>query len=116
MSKISSQPVRTKPWVPTFLSSEEFSEIEREHVLRVLEKKRVFRYYQEHIEESESSRLEQLYRERLGLRHALAVNSGTSALIAAMVGAKIGPGDEVIIPAYTYIATASAVLIAGAVP
>ena len=49
-------------------------------------------------------------------RHALFVNSGTSALICALSGLGIGPGDEVIVPGYTYIATAAAVVAVGAVP
>ncbi|MBS4196043.1 DegT/DnrJ/EryC1/StrS family aminotransferase [Lederbergia citri] len=109
-------PVRTKPWAPEFISSEEFDELEKEYVLRVLDKKRVFRFYHDQLADSETKRLEDLYKERTNVRHALAVNSGTSALVSAIVGAGIGPGDEVIIPAYTYIATASAVLIARAVP
>ena len=44
------------------------------------------------------------------------VNSGTSALICALTGVGVGPGDEVIIPGYTYIATAAAVIATGAVP
>lgn len=109
-------PVRTKPWIPAFLSTEEFDEVETSYVLRVLEKKRVFRFYEQQLVESEAARLEQLYCQRVGVTHALAVNSGTSAIVSALIGAGVGPGDEVIIPSYTYIATASAVLIARAVP
>ena len=43
-------------------------------------------------------------------------NSGTSALYTGLVGLGIGPGDQVIVPAYTYMATALAVLAAGAIP
>lgn len=52
----------------------------------------------------------------VGARHALAVNSGTSALICALVGAGIGPGDEVLVPAYTWVSSAAAVVAVGAVP
>lgn len=52
----------------------------------------------------------------LGVEHALMVNSGTSALTAGLIAVGVGPGDEVIIPGYTYVATAAAVLAAGAVP
>jgi 8-amino-3,8-dideoxy-alpha-D-manno-octulosonate transaminase len=51
-----------------------------------------------------------------GCRHALAVGGGTAALICGMIGLGIGDGDEVIVPGHTYIASASAVLICGAVP
>ena len=44
------------------------------------------------------------------------VNSGTSALISALTGVGVGPGDEVIVPGYTYISTAAAVMATGAVP
>jgi len=53
---------------------------------------------------------------KLGVKHALTVNSGTSALISALAAAGIGPGDEVLVPAYTWVATAIAPLAVGAVP
>lgn len=63
-----------------------------------------------------TTRFEAQFRDKIGTKHALTVNSGTSALIAALVGAGIGPGDEVLVPAYTWVATAAAVLAVGAVP
>jgi perosamine synthetase len=51
-----------------------------------------------------------------GTRYAVAVNSATSALHAAVSAMKIGPGDEVIVPPYTMTASATAVLFTGAVP
>jgi dTDP-4-amino-4,6-dideoxygalactose transaminase len=51
-----------------------------------------------------------------GSRHALAVNSGTSALYLALVGLGIGPGDEVIVPGFTFVATISSVIYARARP
>ncbi|MDF2722611.1 MAG: Glutamine--scyllo-inositol transaminase [Paenibacillus sp.] len=95
--------------------SQSFGDLEKEYVLRVLDKKRVFRFGGDQAE-SEAKLLEQRYKERTGAPYCLAVNSGTSAIIATLIGAGIGPGDEVIIPAYTYVATAAAVLIARAVP
>jgi dTDP-4-amino-4,6-dideoxygalactose transaminase len=50
------------------------------------------------------------------VKHALAVSSGTAALITALAGMKIGPGDEVIVPGYTFISSALAPLAVGAVP
>jgi dTDP-4-amino-4,6-dideoxygalactose transaminase len=52
----------------------------------------------------------------LGIGHVVVVNSGTDALVLALKAAGIGPGDEVIVPSYTFIATASAVSLAGAIP
>jgi dTDP-4-amino-4,6-dideoxygalactose transaminase len=52
----------------------------------------------------------------LGVRHALLLPSGTTALVNCLVGLGIGPGDEVLVPAYTFIATAAAVVAVGAVP
>ncbi|WP_316229343.1 DegT/DnrJ/EryC1/StrS family aminotransferase [Bradyrhizobium sp. SZCCHNR1070] len=52
----------------------------------------------------------------LGARHAIGVNSGTSALHLAVLAAGLGPGDEVIVPAHSFIATLWGVLYAGATP
>jgi dTDP-4-amino-4,6-dideoxygalactose transaminase len=52
----------------------------------------------------------------VGVKHVLTVNSGTSALVAALAAAGIGPGDEVLVPAYTWMATAAAPVQVGAVP
>ena len=51
-----------------------------------------------------------------GVEHAVTFNSGTSALHAAMIAYGIGPGDEVIVPSFTFIATANAPLFVGAKP
>ena len=48
--------------------------------------------------------------------HAIAVNSGTTALIGALKAHEIGPGDEVIVPSFTFIATGNAVRLAGGEP
>jgi dTDP-4-amino-4,6-dideoxygalactose transaminase len=54
--------------------------------------------------------------EYLGVEHAIGVNSGTSALHLALIAAGVGPGDKVLIPTLTFIATAWAVLYVGATP
>src|SRR5262249_39898991 len=51
-----------------------------------------------------------------GLRHAVAVNSGTSALLTALAGLGGGAGDEVIAPGYTFIASLSSIVYSRAVP
>ncbi|MCP8319835.1 MAG: DegT/DnrJ/EryC1/StrS family aminotransferase [archaeon] len=52
----------------------------------------------------------------VGVKHAIAVNSGTSALIASLIALDIGYGDEVLIPSFTFVATANAILARGAKP
>ncbi len=52
----------------------------------------------------------------IGAAHAVGVNSGTDALHLALVAAGVGPGDEVIVPAFTFFATAEAVSYTGATP
>ena len=51
-----------------------------------------------------------------GSNHAVALNNGTAALHAALLTANVGPGDEVIVPAFSFVATASAVAMCGAKP
>jgi dTDP-4-amino-4,6-dideoxygalactose transaminase len=51
-----------------------------------------------------------------GVKHAIAVNSGTSALHMALLASQIGPGDEVITVSHTFVATTAAILYAGAKP
>ena len=56
------------------------------------------------------------FAEHCGVRHAIAVNSGTSALHLALLSAGIGAGDEVITTPMTFVATTAAILYAGATP
>lgn len=76
------------------------------------EPRRMWRYRTE----SFCNRLESLVKEMTGAEYALFVNSGTSALACCLSSLEVGPGDEVIVSGYTYIATASACLEVGAVP
>lgn len=60
--------------------------------------------------------LEADFREHFGVKHAIAVNSATSALHCATMAMGLGPGDEVIVSPYTMSASATAILMTGAVP
>lgn len=62
------------------------------------------------------ARFESLFAERVGARYAVAASSCTTALHLALLLAGVGPGDEVICPSYSFIATANAVLYAGGTP
>jgi len=59
---------------------------------------------------------EEAFAAQLGVRHAVAVSSCTAALHLAYLAAGVGPGDEVIVPSFTFAATAAAVLYCGATP
>jgi len=107
-------PVTTEPFPTTLLGPAAIGEEEVEAVAAVVRSQRLFRFL-DHAN-SHCTRLENLFCEMTGCAHALAVGGGTGSLIAALVGIGVGDGDEVIVPAYTYIASAAAVLICGAVP
>jgi perosamine synthetase len=62
------------------------------------------------------SQFEQAFARHCGAAHGVAVNSGTAALHAAMRAIGVGPGDEVIVPAITFAASANAALYEGATP
>ena len=60
--------------------------------------------------------LERAFADHLGVKHCLATNSGTAAIHIALAAAGVGPGDEVITSAYSFVATAMAVLQQSAIP
>jgi dTDP-4-amino-4,6-dideoxygalactose transaminase len=65
---------------------------------------------------NQCERFEQRYAAYLGVKHFALAASGSNALAAAMTAVGLGPGDEVLIPAHTYMASATSVLAAGAIP
>jgi perosamine synthetase len=67
-------------------------------------------------EAPEALALEQEWARYVGRKYCLATSSGTAALHMALAALNIGPGDEVIVPAYTFLASASCILHAGAIP
>jgi len=82
---------------------------EEEAVLAVLRSGRL-------VQGPRVAEFESAFARYLGVEHAVAVASGTAALSIAMRAHGLGPGDEVLVPAFTYAATANAVLLAGATP
>lgn len=81
-------------------------------VARVLLSSELFRY---HIG-GECQRFEKRWCKYLGVQHCGMTSSGTTAITAALAGLGIGPGDEVLVPACTYMASAVSVLAVGAIP
>jgi len=67
-------------------------------------------------EGSETKKFQENFRKFVGTKYAIATTSGTTAIFLSLVGSGIKPGDEVIIPNMTYVATANAVRLAGAKP
>ncbi len=108
-------PVRPAPYDTdkgaTYLDETE----EVQAVTEVMRSKSLFRYYGPDFKDRTGAFEESLKRS-LGSTYAVAVSSGTGALNAALVGIGIEPGDEVICPAVTFIATVGAIVNARAVP
>ncbi|MEI6876879.1 MAG: DegT/DnrJ/EryC1/StrS family aminotransferase [Spirochaetota bacterium] len=107
---------KTSPTIPMFPGGLEIGAEEKKEVMEVLDNKYLFRYYGPTDSPSKVKAFEEGYAKYLGTKHSLALNSCTSALISAMVAVGVGPGDEVIVPAYTFFATCAAVVAARAIP
>lgn len=107
-------PVTTEAFPEPWLGPAAIGEEEVEAVAAVVRSRKLFRFLDP--EHSKCAELERRFARMTGRRHALAVGGGTAALVCGLTGIGIGDGDEVIVPGFTYIASASAVLICGAVP
>jgi len=93
-----------KPWP-------HITEEDKRAVMEALEKASPWRYPFEEVVE-----LEKAWSEWTGMRFSLACNSGTAALHLCVVACEIGPGDEVLVPADTFLASASCVLHSNGIP
>jgi dTDP-4-amino-4,6-dideoxygalactose transaminase len=93
---------------------------EEAEVLSVIRERGLSRYrFDDHdgsAMPSKVSQFEKEFRSLTGARHCLGMNSCTSALYTGLLAAGIGPGDEVIVPGYTFIASIAAVVHTGAEP
>ena len=94
----------------------ELGDEEAEAAARVIRSHNVFRYYGVDDGPHEVADFEREFAAHMGANHALCVNAGSSALICGLIGAGVRPGDEVIVPAYTWNATANAVIASRAIP
>jgi dTDP-4-amino-4,6-dideoxygalactose transaminase len=122
LASLGGGPVRTKP----FPSWPVFDEREERALLDVLHSGKWWRFsYGEGIELKEPgegeprgkvAEFQDAFARRQGARYGIACANGTAAIEIALKALGIGPGDEVIVPPYTFIATASAVLQVNAVP
>ena len=93
-------------------------EEEKKEVLDVLESGYLVRYGKE--DDSDYKRKVYLFEKELsrfiGVKYCVATNSGTSALISSIAALGIGPGDEIIVPGYTFISCISSIISARAIP
>ena len=101
------QPAKTKPFPPW----PQFDERERQALLDVLESGIWWR-----TPGTKTLAFERAFAAYHQAKHGIAVTNGTHALEVALAAMGVGPGDEVIVPNATFVATASAVLFAGALP
>jgi dTDP-4-amino-4,6-dideoxygalactose transaminase len=95
---------------------ENFGLAKRKAVLDVVRTKRLFRHYGPYSGGSKVDEFEKAFATYMGTDHAVAVSSGSASLVCGLAALGLGPGDEVIVPAYTWIASAEAVVAVGAVP
>lgn len=109
------RPVRTVPLPLEFPGVHHMDEEEIEAVTAVLRSRSPFRYYGVDLQ-NEVEQFEADLAEFFGVPHALAVSSGTGALHAALSALGVGPGQEVILPAYMWVAVVAAVVNLGAIP
>jgi len=93
-------------------------EEEKRELLEVLEAGYLYRYGSPDDPgfKAKVIKFEQAVAKWAGVPYAVALNSGTSALLVALMGLGVGPGDEVIVPGYTFIASISSIIYARAVP
>jgi dTDP-4-amino-4,6-dideoxygalactose transaminase len=89
----------------------QFDDAERKALNEVLESRNWWR-----TPGTKALQFEQAFAHFHGARYGVAVTNGTAALEVTMVALGVGPGDEVIVPDFTFVATASAVLFANALP
>ncbi len=110
------KPAKTTSNIPMFPGGLEIGEEEKKAVCEVIDHKYLFRYYGPEEFPSRVKLLEEEFSKKMGIKYALAVNSCTSALISSLVAVGVGPGDEVIVPGYTFFASCAAIPAAKAIP
>jgi 8-amino-3,8-dideoxy-alpha-D-manno-octulosonate transaminase len=107
---------KTTPNFPMYPGGYEIGELEKKAVNDVIDDKYLFRYYGPANVESRVKKFEEEFIAKIGVKYGLATNSCTSALIASLVALGVGPGDEVIVPGYTFFASYACIVAAKAVP
>jgi len=108
-------PVRTVPLPLEFPGAHYIDFEEVEAVTRVVRSRSMFRYYGLDAQR-ETEKFEVEFAQFIGVEYALATSSGTGALHSALGALGVGPGQEVILPAYLWVSVVAAVVNLGAIP
>src|ERR1700734_4108233 len=108
-------PVRTAPLPLEFPGVHYMDEEEIEAAVRVLRSRSPFRFYGVDLQ-GEIEAFESEFAAFEGVSHCLALTSGTGALHTALAALGVGPGQEVIVPAYMWVSVVAAVVNLGAIP
>jgi dTDP-4-amino-4,6-dideoxygalactose transaminase len=109
------RPIRDRPLPEEYPGAHAMDDEEIEAAVRVLRSKSLFRYYG--IDpQNEVTSFEAEFASYLQVGHVLAVSSGTAALHTALSTLRVGPGQEVIVPAYMWVSVVAAVINLGAIP
>jgi len=109
-------PVRSVPLRAGYWGSQYYDDKERAELMDVLETKSPFRWYGPGQPPTKVLQFEKEFAARMRTKYALGVTSGTAALQVALAALEIGPGDEVILPAWTWHSCFNAVVLAGGLP
>jgi 8-amino-3,8-dideoxy-alpha-D-manno-octulosonate transaminase len=111
------KPVRPTPLQAGFYGTPYYDDKERRELDDVLERRQPFRWYGPGPQPPQKvAAFEKELAARMQTRFALAVTSGTAALLTALAALEVGPGDEVLLPAWTWYSCYNAVVLAGALP
>ena len=110
------EPARLEPLPPMFPGGTMIGQEEEQSVIDTIRSQNLFRYYSPHDTPSKVKQFEARFAAHAGIEYTAAMTSCTAALTCALRAIGIGPGDEVLIPAYTWVATASAVVAVGGIP
>ena len=108
-SDVPKRQLKASHWGPAF-----YGEAEQKELTDVLESRNPFRFYAG--PNSKVLAFEREFAAYMGTKYALGVTSGTAALQVAMAALGIGPGDEVILPAWTWHSCFNSVVLAGGLP
>ena len=98
-----------------FLGTYYIGKEEKRAVDKVLKSQSLFRYHGPNLQ-FVTDKLEEALKEYLNVKYVLACTNGAAALKLSCIALKIGPGDEVLVPSFTFVASANNILAVGAVP